>query len=93
MAAWPSLLRLCYRSCLQHAALTLVLCRRLGVSVVAPPAGIKAAYRREALRLHPDVNDAPDATEAFAELSSAYGASGLLPGSHALHAQLLQCGK
>lgn len=35
---------------------------------------IKAAYRRLALRLHPDVNDAPDAQQAFAQLASAYGA-------------------
>lgn len=48
--------------------------RRLGVSVIAPPAGLKAAYRREALKTHPDVNDAPDAEQRFAELSEAYGA-------------------
>ena len=47
--------------------------RRLGVSVIAPPAGLKAAYRREALKTHPDVNDAPDAEQRFTELSEAYG--------------------
>ncbi|KAK9842878.1 hypothetical protein WJX74_003834 [Apatococcus lobatus] len=46
--------------------------RRLGVSVIAPPAGLKAAYRREALKTHPDVSDAPDAQQRFAELSEAY---------------------
>lgn len=51
----------------------LLSCRRLGVSVIAPPAGLKAAYRREALKTHPDVNDAPDAEQRFAELSEAYG--------------------
>ena len=47
--------------------------RRLGVSVIAPPAGLKSAYRREALKAHPDVNNAPDAEQRFAELSEAYG--------------------
>lgn len=39
----------------------------------ASDAEIKAAYRRLALKLHPDVNDAPDATERFAALANAYG--------------------
>ena len=47
--------------------------RVLAVSVVASQTGIKAAYRKRALELHPDVSDAPDATERFAELSAAYG--------------------
>ena len=47
--------------------------RVLDVSVVASQTGIKAAYRKKALQLHPDVSNAPDATERFAELSSAYG--------------------
>ena len=42
--------------------------------MVASQTGIKAAYRKKALQLHPDVSDAPDATERFAELSAAYGA-------------------
>ena len=42
----------------------------------ATPAEIKAAYRLAALRVHPDVSDAPDATEQFAQLSNAYGAGG-----------------
>jgi len=39
----------------------------------ASPADIKAAYRAKALKVHPDVSDATDATERFAELSNAYG--------------------
>ena len=34
---------------------------------------IKAAYRKRALKLHPDVNQAADATQRFAELGQAYG--------------------
>ena len=45
----------------------------LGVGETAGAAEIKAAYRKQALRLHPDVSDAPDATQQFAELSNAYG--------------------
>lgn len=36
---------------------------------------IKKAYRKAALKLHPDVNEAADATAKFAQLSSAYGMS------------------
>ena len=41
--------------------------------MLAPPAGLKSAYRSKALRIHPDVSDAPDAAQRFAELSEAYG--------------------
>lgn len=51
----------------------MLLCRLVGVSVDASQADIKSAYRKAALKLHPDVNNAADATEKFAQLSSAYG--------------------
>jgi len=44
------------------------------VPSTAEPADIKAAYRRRALALHPDVNPAEDAAQRFAEVSGAYGA-------------------
>lgn len=39
----------------------------------ATAADIKSAYRKAALKTHPDVSDAPDATQQFSQLSSAYG--------------------
>ena len=39
----------------------------------AQTAEIKSAFRKLALKLHPDVSDAPDANERFAALSEAYG--------------------
>ncbi len=44
----------------------------LGVPRDAAPEQIRKAYRRKARELHPDVNDAPDAQERFAELGEAY---------------------
>jgi len=44
----------------------------LGVSRDASPDEIKKAFRRKARELHPDVNDAPDATERFREVTVAY---------------------
>ena len=48
-------------------------CRLVGVAVTASQADIKAAYRKAALKLHPDVNNAANATQQFAQLTSAYG--------------------
>ena len=48
-------------------------CRLLEVPANAEPSDIKAAYRRKALALHPDVNSAADAAQRFAEVSGAYG--------------------
>ena len=45
----------------------------LGVAPSASQVEIKAAYRAQALRLHPDVSDAPNATQRFTELAQAYG--------------------
>lgn len=47
--------------------------RVLGLAPNAGAAEIKAAFRRKAMELHPDRNDAPDATEQFQLLNEAYG--------------------
>lgn len=44
----------------------------LGVERGASPAEIKRAYRKKALKEHPDVNKSPDAKERWQELSQAY---------------------
>ena len=44
----------------------------LGVARDATPEQIKKAYRRLAMKYHPDVADAPDAAEKFKEIGEAY---------------------
>jgi len=48
----------------------------LGLAGAAPealaPAAVRRAYRREALRWHPDKNPAPEATERFRLIAEAY---------------------
>ena len=44
----------------------------LGVPRDATPEQIKKAYRRLAMKYHPDVADAPDAAEKFKEIGEAY---------------------
>ena len=45
----------------------------MGVGRDASQADIKSAYRKAALKVHPDVSDDPDATQRFSQLSAAYG--------------------
>lgn len=44
----------------------------LGVGREATPDEVKKAYRKLARQLHPDVNDAPDASDRFKEVTVAY---------------------
>ena len=46
----------------------------LGISIDADPAEIKRAYRRMAMRWHPDRNPHPEAAERFKEIRAAYDA-------------------
>ena len=45
----------------------------LGVDKQASPDAIKAAFRKKALRLHPDKNPSPEAAEEFKATAAAYG--------------------
>ncbi|GAQ85222.1 hypothetical protein KFL_002250020 [Klebsormidium nitens] len=44
----------------------------LGVPKTATADQIKSAYRKLALKFHPDKNDSPEATESFKEVATAY---------------------
>lgn len=59
------------------------------MSETADASDIKAAYRKQALRLHPDVSDAPDATQQFSDLSNAYGKARHALTAAGMHAALV----
>ena len=44
----------------------------LGIEKSSSAAQIKKAYRKKALRMHPDKSKAPDAEDRFRELQAAY---------------------
>ncbi|KAI9287775.1 DnaJ domain-containing protein [Umbelopsis sp. AD052] len=59
---------------------TTALYETLGISKAATPEEIKKAYRRLALRYHPDKN--PDSAEQFKNISHAYEVKNLPCGLH-----------
>lgn len=50
--------------------------KTLGLKQDADPAEVRAAYRRLARKLHPDVNKSPDAGERMSEINEAYAVLG-----------------
>jgi curved DNA-binding protein len=65
--------------------------RILGVAEDASADAIKAAYRKLARQLHPDVNKAPDAQKRFTDLGEAYEALGD-PGKRSAYDELRRGG-
>jgi hypothetical protein len=61
----------------RHSAVVIALARKdpfevLGIPRTATLKEVKTAYRKKALKLHPDVNKAPDARDKFMECKTAY---------------------
>ncbi|KAJ1564418.1 hypothetical protein HK096_008086, partial [Nowakowskiella sp. JEL0078] len=44
----------------------------LGVSTDCSEGDVRKAYKKSALKFHPDKNSSPEANEKFAEISRAY---------------------
>ena len=61
----------------RHSSVVLAASRKdpfevLGIPRTATLKEVKSAYRKKALKLHPDVNKAPDARDKFMECKTAY---------------------